>query len=52
MGHLQAGRHAAKALDVSSLRAAGWEAKVGLREGIASTVDWYRSHVDDLREAG
>ncbi|WP_341924218.1 GDP-L-fucose synthase [Nocardioides psychrotolerans] len=41
-----------KLLDVSKLRGLGWEAQIGLREGIASTVDWYREHVGDLREAG
>lgn len=41
-----------KLLDVTKLREAGWEAKIGLREGIASTVTWYREHLDDLREAG
>ena len=38
------------ALDVSKLAEAGWRAKIGLREGIESTVEWYRAHVDDLRE--
>lgn len=41
-----------KLLDVSKLRGAGWEAEIGLREGIASTVAWYREHKDRLREAG
>lgn len=41
-----------KLLDVSKLREAGWEASIGLREGIASTVEWYREHVETLREAG
>jgi len=39
-----------KLLDVSKLAEAGWTARIGLREGISSTVDWYRSHVDNLRE--
>ena len=30
-----------KLLDVSRLRGLGWTASVGLREGIASTYDWY-----------
>lgn len=41
-----------KLLDVSKLRGLGWEAKIGLREGIADTVAWYRDHVGSLREAG
>lgn len=41
-----------KRLDVRKLRAAGWEAKIGMREGLESTVAWYREHSDDLREAG
>jgi GDP-L-fucose synthase len=32
-----------KVLDVSKLAAAGWTSRIRLREGIASTVDWYRS---------
>ena len=41
-----------KLLDVSKLKALGWTARIGLREGIESTVDWYREHVEELREAG
>ncbi|SDT01980.1 GDP-L-fucose synthase [Nocardioides scoriae] len=41
-----------KLLDVSKLAAAGWTSQIGLREGIASTVAWYREHVGHLREAG
>ncbi|OZC78483.1 GDP-fucose synthetase [Rhodococcus sp. 06-418-1B] len=39
-----------KLLDVSTLKASGWEPKIGLREGIASTIKWYREHIDHLRE--
>ena len=39
-----------KLLDVSKLAAAGWTARIGLREGIESTVAWYRAHLTDLRE--
>ncbi len=39
-----------KLLDVGKLAEAGWTAKIGLREGLESTVAWYRDHVDDLRE--
>ena len=30
-----------KLLDVSRLRALGWEPRIGLRDGIASTYEWY-----------
>ncbi len=39
-----------KLLDVTTLHEAGWSAKIGLLQGIASTVEWYREHVDQLRE--
>jgi len=39
-----------KLLDVSKLAAAGWTAQISLNEGLRSTVDWYREHVDTLRE--
>jgi GDP-L-fucose synthase len=39
-----------KLLDVSKLAEAGWTAKIGLEEGLRSTVDWYRAHVGALRE--
>jgi GDP-L-fucose synthase len=41
-----------KLLDVSKLKGIGWEARIGLREGLASTVAWYRQQHGDLREAG
>lgn len=39
-----------KLLDVSKLAKLGWTAKVGLREGIESAVDWYRAHRESLRD--
>ncbi len=39
-----------KLLDVSKLADAGWTARIGLDEGLASTVAWYREHADSLRE--
>jgi len=39
-----------KLLDVTKLAKSGWMSKIGLREGIASTVEWYRLHADSLRE--
>lgn len=41
-----------KLLDVTKLRDAGWEASIGMREGLESTVAWYREHAADLREVG
>lgn len=35
-----------KLLDVSRLAKLGWTAGIGLRQGIASTVEWYRSRID------
>ncbi len=34
-----------KLLDTSRVNALGWSPKIGLREGIASTLDWYCQHV-------
>ncbi|CAN5418484.1 GDP-L-fucose synthase [soil metagenome] len=39
-----------KLLDVSKLAAEGWTSRIGLREGVASTLEWYRQHVGDLRQ--
>jgi GDP-L-fucose synthase len=41
-----------KVLDVSKLATTGWAPTIGLREGIASTVEWYRAHLGSLRQAG
>ena len=38
-----------KLLDVSKLAAAGWTARIGLREGLESTVAWYREHAATVR---
>jgi GDP-L-fucose synthase len=32
-----------KLLDVSRLKALGWSPRIGLREGITQTYEWYRS---------
>jgi GDP-L-fucose synthase len=32
-----------KVLDVSKINALGWKAEIGLRDGIASTYEWYRA---------
>jgi GDP-L-fucose synthase len=39
-----------KLLDVSKLADAGWSAKIGLEDGLRSTVQWYREHAQSLRE--
>ncbi len=39
-----------KLLDVSKLADAGWSARIGLREGLESTVAWYRQHHGALRQ--
>ncbi|QIK68336.1 GDP-L-fucose synthase [Nocardioides sp. HDW12B] len=39
-----------KRLDVSTLATLGWTPRIGLRDGIESTVAWYRENRDALRE--
>jgi GDP-L-fucose synthase len=39
-----------KLLDVSLLTSAGWSAQIGLVDGLRRTVDWYREHLNDLRD--
>ena len=34
-----------KLLNVSRLAELGWTSKIGLREGIAQTYDWYQKNV-------
>ncbi len=38
-----------KLMDVSRLRALGWEAQIGLREGLASTYAWFVEHQAEAR---
>jgi GDP-L-fucose synthase len=38
-----------KVLDVGLIRSSGWAPRIGLREGIASTVDWYRHNREGVR---
>lgn len=40
-----------KLLDVSKLHALGWHHSIDLREGIASTYQWFLDHRDTLRQA-
>ena len=39
-----------KLLDVSKLAQAGWTSRIGLQEGIRSTVEWYREHAGSIRQ--
>ncbi|OBJ90630.1 GDP-L-fucose synthase family protein [Mycobacterium asiaticum] len=39
-----------KLLDVSVLRRAGWQSRITLREGIESTVAWYRQNASTVRQ--
>lgn len=39
-----------KLLDVTRLSELGWTSKIGLREGIESTVGWYCAHRESVRE--
>ena len=38
-----------KLLDVSRLKALGWQARIGLREGLAETYAWFLEHRHELR---
>jgi GDP-L-fucose synthase len=38
-----------KLLDVSRLHALGWKHRIGLKEGLASTYEWFLQHHDSLR---
>jgi GDP-L-fucose synthase len=37
-----------KLMDVSRLEKAGWKAKIGLREGIADTYEWFLENIEAL----
>ncbi len=39
-----------KLLDVSKINALGWEAKIGLKEGIKSTYHWFCDNIDIIKE--
>lgn len=39
-----------KLLDVTRLKAMGWTARIGLREGIESTYRWFLEHKDSFRK--
>lgn len=38
-----------KVLDVTKLKSLGWSPKISLQEGIASTVDWFKSNHSKVR---
>jgi GDP-L-fucose synthase len=38
-----------KLLDVSRLRALGWEPRIGLEEGLRATYAWFQAHLDHFR---
>jgi nucleoside-diphosphate-sugar epimerase len=38
-----------KLLDVSRLTALGWQARIGLEDGIRETYRWFLAHVDEAR---
>ena len=38
-----------KLLDVAKLRGLGWQSKTSLKEGLASTYDWFLANQDSLR---
>lgn len=38
-----------KLIDVSTLKNSGWAPQIALRDGLADTVAWYRSHIGTLR---
>lgn len=39
-----------KLLDVSKISALGFKAKIGLKEGIKETFEWYKQNLNNLRE--
>lgn len=40
-----------KLLDVSRLKALGWQSTIALEDGLASTYEWYLANADDARSA-
>lgn len=38
-----------KLMDVNLLKSLGWEAKIGLREGLEDTYDWFKRNQDSAR---
>ena len=48
-GELQAAFDGNAGIGRAGAPEAGWTARIGLREGLEFTVDWYRQHVGALR---
>jgi GDP-L-fucose synthase len=40
-----------KLLDVARLRALGWTPRIPLREGLATTYEWFKRNVHNLRDS-
>lgn len=40
-----------KLLDTATIKSFGWQPKIGLREGLATTYAWFLKNADDLRES-
>ena len=38
-----------KVMDISRIKETGWEPKVGIREGIRRTYEWFKSNVEGVR---
>jgi len=38
-----------KLMDVSRLNALGWQARIGLKDGLAGTYQWFLEHQEQLR---
>lgn len=38
-----------KLLDVNKLKQTGWEPKIGMKQGLESTYEWFLAHEDDYR---
>ncbi|MDZ7771573.1 MAG: hypothetical protein U5K31_02365 [Balneolaceae bacterium] len=39
-----------KLMDVSRMHEAGWEHSIGLEEGIRQTYEWFRNHMNEIKE--
>ena len=46
MGYIKTKRNTTQSLNVDKMKALGWEPKIGLREGIESTYEWYKNNLD------
>ena len=39
-----------KLMDVSKMAAAGWEAKIGLEDGVRDTYEWFLKNIDQYKQ--